>query len=251
MPELRYDALADADGDQRLVQRDLPRRRAQQVFAAQDVGDAHRRVVDGVRERVEGLAVGTHDDVVGDVLGLERHLAADEIGERDRRVGHPEPDDGFAPLRLVRGALLVAQITVQSVVPARPSLGAGALAALLELLGGVVRVVRETRLDQLARDVAVQVEPLGLPVRPEAATDLGAFVPVQAEPTQRVEQTCVRVFAVACRIGVFDPEHEGAARMTRVRPVEQRSTHIADMQVAGRRGTEANAYVSHGRPPGS
>ena len=67
--------VGDADRLQRLVQRELARRRRQQVLAAQHVGDAHQRVVDRVDQRVERLTVAAHEHVVGDVLGGERDLA--------------------------------------------------------------------------------------------------------------------------------------------------------------------------------
>ena len=80
VPEHRR-AGADADRLQRLVERDLPRRRRQQVLAAQHVRDAHEGVVDRVDQRVQGLAVGADDDEVRHRARLERHLAAHQVVE--------------------------------------------------------------------------------------------------------------------------------------------------------------------------
>ena len=87
---------------ERLVERDLARRRGQQVLAAQHVGDPHQRVVDRVDQRVERVAVGAHQREVGHVLGLEGDLAADQVVEGDRAVGHPEPQHRRAALGLER-----------------------------------------------------------------------------------------------------------------------------------------------------
>ena len=84
------------------------------------------------------------------------------------------PSDSKAP------ALLVGEAAAVAVVPL--DLGAGGLAAGLDLLVGAVAVVRRPGLAQLRDDVAVDVEPLGLLVGAELAADLGALVVVDAEP---------------------------------------------------------------------
>ncbi len=103
--ELRR-AGADADLGQRGVQRDLARRAGEQVLAAQDVGDLHQRVVDGVDQRVERVAVGARQRVVGHVAAVELHLAAHEVVEDDRPVGHGETGHRSAALGLEVGLLL-------------------------------------------------------------------------------------------------------------------------------------------------
>ena len=69
------------------------------------MGDPHHRVVDRVHQRVERVPVGPHEDVVGDVAGLEGDLAADQVVEGDRLIGHAEAHDRLAALGLELGAL--------------------------------------------------------------------------------------------------------------------------------------------------
>ena len=83
--------------DQRAVQRELPRGRRHEVLAADDVGDAHERVVDGVHERVERHATGAHQHEVGERAGREGHLAADEVDVRQILVGHRSRHAGSRP----------------------------------------------------------------------------------------------------------------------------------------------------------
>ena len=104
--ELRGRPCATPMLGERVVERDLARGRGEQVLAAQHVGDLHQRVVDRVDQRVERVAVGAAQREVGHVLGLEGDLAADQVVEGDRAVGHPEPDDRRAALGAERRDLL-------------------------------------------------------------------------------------------------------------------------------------------------
>ena len=68
--------------------------------------------------------------------------------------------------------------------PARAALLAGDLAAFLELVLGAVAVVGVPGGSELLGDLGMALGPLGLQVRTVVTTDLGAFVPVDAEPAQ-------------------------------------------------------------------
>ena len=102
--------------------------------------------------------------------------------------------------------------------------------ALLDLGRGGERLVEVAALDQAGDGVVVQRAALGLPVRLVRAADLGALVPVQAEPAQRVQQRVVGLGGVAGGVGVLDPEHERAADVAGVGPVEQRGADQADVR---------------------
>jgi hypothetical protein len=161
------------------------------------VRDLHQRVVDGVDQGVERMAVGAHQHVVGDVLGLEGDLAADEVVERDRRVRHPQPQHGVATLAAERRDLALGQLATVPVVAGRAPLGPGALAPLLELILRAVAVVGPAGLAQPPRHVGVDVEPLRLPVRAVGTADPRAIVPVHAQPVEHVEQQAVGLLGVA------------------------------------------------------
>jgi hypothetical protein len=74
------------------------------------------------------------------------------------------------------------------------------------------------------------------------------LVPVEAQPGQAVEDD-LGVFIGGTRlVGILDAEQELAAFFAGEQPVEQRGASAADVEVAGRRGSEADAdRSSYGR----
>ena len=71
--------------------------------------------------------------------------------------------------------------------------------------------------------------------------DVGPFVPIEPEPAQAVDDAGDHLPRGALGIGVFDAQHERAAVPAGVEPVEQRRPGAADVEIAGRRGSEADA----------
>jgi hypothetical protein len=53
------------------------------------------------------------------------------------------------------------------------------------------------------------------------ATGLRTFVPVEAQPTQSIEDDLHRLLGVAGLVGVFNPEDKLASVMARKEPVEE------------------------------
>src|SRR5690606_40021092 len=97
----------------------------------------------------------------------------------------------FPYTTLFRSVLLdlrVGQLAAVAVVAGGLPGGAGGLAAGVELLLGAVAAVGVPGVQQPGRDVPVEVHALGLAVRGVGAADLGALVPVEAQPAHRVEQ---------------------------------------------------------------
>ena len=140
MRELGH-ALGDADADQRLVQRDLARRRRQQVLAAQHVGDLHQRVVDRIDQGVQRVSAGAGQREVGHRCRPRtssrrapgRSSVMSSSGIRRRSTG-------LAALGAERGALLVGEVAVEVVV-AELRVAAGGEVPGLDLLGRRVRLV--------------------------------------------------------------------------------------------------------------
>ena len=78
------------------------------------------------------------------------------------------------------------------------------------------------------------------------AADLRAFVPVETEPAQAVEDALDHLRRRALGVGVFDAQHEHAAEPPREQPVEEGRAGAADVQVAGGRWSEADAdHLEH------
>ncbi len=70
-------------------------------------------------------------------------------------------------------------------------------------------------------------------------------VPVHAEPAQRLLDLIRRVFHLAARVRVLDPQAELAALVAREEPVEERRVDVPDVEVAGRARGEADDW-GHG-----
>ena len=230
----------DADVGQRPVEGELTRGGGQQVLAAQDVGDAHEGVVHRVHERVERHAVGPHQHEVRHGPGGEADLAPHEVVPHQVLVGHRQPQHRLAALGPEGGLLLLGQEPVVVVVAELGVLPRGEPAGV-DLLVRREGLVGMPRGQQLGGHVAVDVVALRLPVGLVRAAHLRALVPVQAEPAHAVEQVPVGLLGVPGRVGVLDAEHELPAGVPRVRPVEQRRPHQADVHHARRRRAEPGA----------
>ena len=136
--------------------------------------------------------------------------------------------------------LLVGELAAVAVVPLH--LGAGGLAARLDLLVGAVAVVGAPASRSRASDVGVDVGRARTAVRAVRAADLGPSS--QSRPSQRsdVEQRRRRTPRCCGRASVSSMrKHERAAVVARERPVEQRRAGEADVRVAGRDGRHPDA----------
>ena len=95
--------------------------------------------------------------------------------------------------------------------------------------------------EQLLDGRLIFLQPLRLIVRPIRPADFGAFVPIEPDPVQAVQDRRERFVDVSLRVGVVDPQNELPALPFGEQPIEQRRPHAADVQVAGRAGGEASA----------
>ena len=80
---------------------------------------------------------------------------------------------------------------------------------------------------------SIGLEALGLAVRLEGASDVGALVPVQPEPRERVVELRLAVLAEARAVGVLDAQDELAALLPGEGEVEERHVGRADVRVTG------------------
>jgi len=73
----------------------------------------------------------------------------------------------------------------------------------------------------------------------------GPYAPVEAEPPQTVENPVHHRIRGSLDVSVFDPQDEDAAVPAGEQPVEERGACAANVEVAGRRGSETNARRRH------
>src|SRR5262245_22391459 len=91
---------------------------------------------------------------------------------------------------------------------------------------------------------AIDVQPLGLPVRSVIAAGLDAFVPLEAHPPQVFDHAALGVARRTLEVGVLDADDERAALAAREQPVEERRSRVANVQLAGGARSEAKSHRS-------
>jgi hypothetical protein len=234
---------------ERLIEQQLPRRVRDVILAADHMRDLHQRIVDDHGEVVLRAAVGADDDGIADYLGVENHLAADEIVELDLDVvRHLEADDrplaALDPQLRIRERNAAAGAAVLRRLPRREI----RLPARLELLRGTEAVVRGAGVQQLVCVRRVEMQALGLPVRAMLAADVGPLVPVEAEPAQILEDAGLRLAGRSLGVGVLDPQDERAVLAVGEEPVEERRPRIADVELPGRAWSKSYSHRPQYRP---
>ena len=226
-----------------LVEQELPRRIRNVILASKHVRDRHQRIVDDDREVVRGRAAGSHDHGIADDIGLESHLAADGIGEDHlAMLGHEKPDRGplarSDPLLGVRAHDLPAPARV----PYGPEGGHVRGTVGLELRWRAEAAVRLAGAQELLGVRLVQVQPLGLAIRPARTADVWSLVPVEAEPPQVAENRGLGLDRRPLDVGVLDPKDERRVRASREQPVEQGGARVADVELASRAGCKSQSH---------
>ena len=192
------------------------------VLAADDVGDAHRDVVDHVDEVEDRLAVGAEEDEVAVLRALD--AAAHEVVDHHRGRGH------------------LLDVALGEVVELHPPL------ALEAEPPRAVLLVRPALLGQRLELGAVEVAALRLEIGAAGTADLGTLVPVHPEPAHALEEHAQGLVGVALLVRVLDAEDEGAAGVAGVQPVEEGRPRAADVEEPGGAGGEAGSD-GHGDAP--
>ena len=189
------------------------------------------------------MAVGADNDRVADDVGLKPHLAAHEVLESDLAIlGHAEADRRPLAGGDAGVGLIARQPAARARVLRGTPFGERALTIGIELSDRAEAVIRVRGVQELLCVRGIQVQPLGLPIRSPRTADVGAFVPVQAEPAEIAEDRRFRHVGRALDVGVLDAKDERAAVAAREEPIEQRRAGVADMQMPGRARRESNAH---------
>ncbi len=103
-----------------------------------------------------------------------------------------------------------------------------------------------TRREQLLRILAIDARAFALTVRAVRTADVGAFVPRQPAPAQRLEDRALALGRAAGVVGILDAQHELAAVLAGETIVDQRDVRRANVRIAGRRRRDAGANASSG-----
>ena len=216
------------------------RRRRQQVFAADDVGDSVVDVVDRRREVIGRGAVGPEDDEVVHLIVFERDLSANDVFER-RPAGPRNLESNGRTLPCRDPLLRCLLIEVESAVVGRGrARGPCLVAERIELFRCRKRVVGRAVFDELVGDLLVALEASRLAVSAVGSADFDSLIPVEAEPAHRVQDVGCVLRRAALFVGVVGPQDHRAALRPHEEPVVERGAGTTDVQVAGRRRGEPN-----------
>ena len=72
-----------------------------------------------------------------------------------------------------------------------------------------------------------------------------AFIPVEAEPAERLEDSGFGAFHKACLIGIFDSQQKLTTMMACDQPGKQRGSQITDVHIAGRTWSKTSTNSCH------
>jgi hypothetical protein len=145
-----------------------------------------------------------------------------------------------APFRFKPGALLMAERQRGTIVDGRFAPAELDLALEIEFLRRLVGRIGPPRRPQPLQRRVVDAEALRLAM---------LLVCKEAEPGEVLADGGRRFFRGASLIGVVEPQDEAAAILLRPQPIVNGGADVADVEAAGRRGSEAGDDV-HGRALG-
>jgi hypothetical protein len=225
-----------------LVELDVLGDRAQPLLSPDHVAYPHEAVVDHVRQVVGGKAVGLEDHLIVDGGPVLPDLAAEEIRK------HALALDGNLHSDHVALAGSGARLRfLDSDRPAAPVVAGEDLRLdmlgphRLESLPGAETAIGVALLQELLDVLAVDREPLALPVGSVGSSHVGPLVPGEAEPPQGFEDRLLGLPRRAGAVGVLDAEKELAPVLAGEGKVEKRLVGRSHVRIARGRGRHANA----------
>ena len=223
---------------QQMLQVDLAGRGAQQIASAHDLGDAHGSVVDHHGQLIgKNTIAAAHQKVAalgGERLALGAIRAVHEFNHIVCEVvdGRHAQARGRSAQDAATGNLLDRKVSAGAAVDGRAVAGVRR-ARGVEFGTRAKTGIGEAGVLQLAQGVLVQIQAIVLVV--------GAFVPLQSQPGQVVNQLSGKFRALAAIVQVLDAQHDAAVLAAGRKPCAQAAEHVAQVHAArGRRGKAAH-----------
>src|SRR5262249_37301965 len=143
----------------------------------------HQVVIHDVGQMVRGIAIRLEQYLVIDLLVIEGDRATKRVVDDSRAtLLHLEPH--HRGLALPGSSVAWGTMTAQPIIAQHLFIPALLLAHGLQALGSARTAIRGTGIDHLLGIALIQTQTLRLPVGSIWTTDIGAFIPLQANPTQ-------------------------------------------------------------------
>ena len=212
---------------ERLVHQLVPRRARKPLFTAKHVCDLHEVIVDDASQVIGRESVRLQDHEIVERIVLERHIAPQRISRYGLTIQwrlEPHNRGDSAAFRL--GPLVGRQGATVPVVARRLFLRLLFLAHPVQPLPRAVAAVRPVARDETFGVLLKYLDAFRLHVRSVRAAYVRAFVPIEAEPPQRLHLNFNALLHESRTVGVLDPQDELAAFVLGQQPIEQRRADI-------------------------
>ena len=231
----------------RFIDGKLARGIRKMFFGTDDMGDFHEGIIDHDSEIIDRDTVGFHDDEITDTGRLKFNVPADHvIKSEDTIFSDLEADDRFSAFGFVLGFFFFGEVAAVFIIDRSLAGIELRLAAFFQLFCAAVAVVRFAFIEKSLYFLLVEIEAFGLAVRAMRAAYVDAFIPVHAEPFQRIFDILFGFLGGALQIRIFDADEEGAVSVTSNQPVEERGARTTDMKWACRaRGKTNFQFLFH------
>ena len=165
----------------------------QMLFGSNDIGDAHRHVIDDVRQVEHRGSIAAHENEIFDDRMIEFDITSHCVTNDRASLRHPKSQ--HPP-----GTRLKTEVTRPSVIPG-DTFGSR---SFFDVCWRHLAVIGVTRLIQLRRRSKVLVGIVALKIR---SFERGACR-VNTKPLESRQDAIGPFRSVTSLIGVFDPEHE-------------------------------------------
>src|SRR5438552_5779374 len=152
---------------------------------------------------VRGIAIGLEQHLIVDLLVIEGDWRTKGV-VHDGRATFLYLETHHRGLSLPGSGLACRHMAAQAIVAQHLFGPALLLAHGLQPLWGAPTAIGGTGIEQLLGIALIHSKTLRLPVGSIRTTDIGAFIPLQADPAQRAQDRLFRSPVVASLIRVFD-----------------------------------------------
>ena len=234
------------------IEKNLARRRLQQIRTAYDFRDPHGSIVDDRGELIGGDVVPAPHNEIAEVAPGYRALGTEmQVGKRDLfAIGYAKSPVRAGRQILCRGRRIRPHCEGKpSVVrgPARPRIHR-LIVALIRRARGQRHILSRARArinhSQLAQSSPrchIKLPPLALHIRTVGTTAIWPLAPRDAKPSQVLDHRCREFRAAALRVKVFVAKNQRATPLSRVPRRNPECPRVPQVKQAGGRGRKPPA----------
>jgi hypothetical protein len=227
----------------RTQQKQLPRRRLQQIGAPHDFRDPHRRIVHYHCQLVSGNIVAPPDEEIAEIEIVAGDIALPpEI--QIRKLDCLTLRNAKAPVHAPRlgGAGHILALTTSSGIY-RLIIVIGSARRLRQILARTNARIEKPARAQPPPGFQIMRPALTLRVRATFSATIRPLTPANSEPAQIFNHGASEFAAGALRIQILVPQHQSSVIFNCPLRRDPESPCMTNMQKAGRRGREASAII--------